>query len=274
MKTIRWSKNDRNARLTAYFGGSTSSSSLPSSDRERTSTSSLLSSSNTNTSRDESSSKSESSKISSNRETNSGKGFSLLPWPPELLQIKKRVEEWYKVKTGILLRFTVCVCNLYRDGSEHIGWHTDKEEILWAAEPSCKMEGLPRPPDASLDDTETTSRSHTTAFPTSTSNSSTASPPQTSTLLSPRTSSPPLAPPIASISLGASRDFLLRSVTQREDRLHLRLHSGSLLLMQNACQHQYVHCVPREKGCKSPRLNLTFRCVPDWYLDQRRKSYF
>jgi len=80
--------------------------------------------------------------------------------------------------------------------------------------------------------------------------------------------------PIASVSLGASRQFLLRSTTQRDDRIWCTLENGSLMIMESLCQHRYVHCVPRDDKCKSGRINLTFRCADKEYLESREKSYF
>ncbi|KAL6049149.1 Alpha-ketoglutarate-dependent dioxygenase AlkB [Balamuthia mandrillaris] len=50
-------------------------------------------------------------------------------WLPELLDIKLRVEGWYKEQTGKEVRFNVCLCNFYEDGKQSIGWHSDREEI-------------------------------------------------------------------------------------------------------------------------------------------------
>ncbi len=64
---------------------------------------------------------------------------------------------------------------------------------------------------------------------------------------------------IASISLGAERDFVLRSTDNPEDRHTLKLAHGSLLFMGEGCQERYEHAVPASPECKQPRLNLTFR---------------
>ena len=83
--------------------------------------------------------------------------------------------------------------------------------------------------------------------------------------------------PIASVSLGARRQFLLRSVSAADaetDRAWISLGNGALLLMQNLCQHRYVHCVPRDPKVTTGRINLTFRIVPPDYLRTRQKSYF
>ena len=49
-------------------------------------------------------------------------------------------------------------------------------------------------------------------------------------------------------------------MSDRSDGAALTLANGSLTIMENICQHRYVHCVPREQGCAEGRINLTFRC--------------
>jgi alkylated DNA repair dioxygenase AlkB len=67
--------------------------------------------------------------------------------------------------------------------------------------------------------------------------------------------------PIASVSLGATRQFLIRSKTQGvQDRAALPLTSGSLVIMDNVCQLRYLHSIPRENDASDGRINLTFRC--------------
>lgn len=64
---------------------------------------------------------------------------------------------------------------------------------------------------------------------------------------------------IASLSLGAERAFILRSLSNKDDTLTIPLASGSLLHMGEHCQERYEHGLPRSKDCVAPRLNLTFR---------------
>lgn len=69
-------------------------------------------------------------------------------------------------------------------------------------------------------------------------------------------------PIIASVSLGATRRFVLKH--KREKRLpkiELELSHGSLLLMRGPTQHHWVHAVPKSKISVGPRLNLTFRII-------------
>ena len=67
-------------------------------------------------------------------------------------------------------------------------------------------------------------------------------------------------PVIASLSLGATRRFLLRHDKTRET-VCLDLDSGSLLLMQGSLQHHWRHCVPKDPHCTASRINLTFRRI-------------
>ena len=67
--------------------------------------------------------------------------------------------------------------------------------------------------------------------------------------------------PIASVSLGATRQFLIRSKENGvQDRASLDLLNGSLVLMKNVCQMKYLHSVPKQNEVKHGRINLTFRC--------------
>lgn len=67
--------------------------------------------------------------------------------------------------------------------------------------------------------------------------------------------------PIASISLGATRSFLVRAKQDGvRDRVKLDLSSGSMVLMENICQHLYLHSIPKQTEVTEGRINLTFRC--------------
>lgn len=67
-------------------------------------------------------------------------------------------------------------------------------------------------------------------------------------------------PVIASLSLGASREFHYRHKYRNENGA-MTLHDGELLLMQPVFQHEWEHCVPVEYEVQTPRINLTFRNV-------------
>lgn len=66
--------------------------------------------------------------------------------------------------------------------------------------------------------------------------------------------------PIASISLGATRDFQMRPRGGRT-ALTVPLTHGSLLTMERETQRSYQHQVPRRARVAAPRINLTFRVM-------------
>ena len=51
-------------------------------------------------------------------------GESALPWTPELLKLRKKVEK----ETGLF--FNAVLLNLYRNGSDSVAWHSDKEHRI------------------------------------------------------------------------------------------------------------------------------------------------
>jgi alkylated DNA repair dioxygenase AlkB len=67
-------------------------------------------------------------------------------------------------------------------------------------------------------------------------------------------------PAIASISLGAVRQFVMKHMKTREKKT-LDLAHGSLLVMGGTCQHHWVHGVLKTKEKVGPRINLTFRNI-------------
>jgi alkylated DNA repair dioxygenase AlkB len=68
-------------------------------------------------------------------------------------------------------------------------------------------------------------------------------------------------PTIASISLGATRRFDLKSKTDDKETYHLPLENGSLLVMAGSTQNHYKHQIPKSKTVVGPRINLTFRRI-------------
>jgi alkylated DNA repair dioxygenase AlkB len=56
--------------------------------------------------------------------TYSGTTKIALPWTRELLTLKTLVEDKSQCS------FNSCLCNLYHDGSEGMGWHSDDEKAL------------------------------------------------------------------------------------------------------------------------------------------------
>ena len=56
--------------------------------------------------------------------TYSGLAWPVRVWPPELVKIRQRVE----ILAG--QAFNGVLCNLYRDGRDSMGWHSDDEQEL------------------------------------------------------------------------------------------------------------------------------------------------
>lgn len=117
-----------------------------------------------------------------------------LPWTKKLSDLKQMVEEFAGVK------FNSCLLNLYHNGNEGMGWHSDDEKSL------------------GKDNT------------------------------------------IASLSFGAERKFLLKH-KQTKQIISLVLEHGSLLIMKDATQRNWLHSLPKSKDIVQPRINLTFRTI-------------
>ena len=127
--------------------------------------------------------------------TYSGSTFAPHPWPMALGAVRARLES--ALGTG----FNSVLANLYRDGRDAMGWHSDDEPELGPM------------------------------------------------------------PVIASLSLGATRRFVLKSRTASDQRLALDLSHGSLLVMRGDTQRRYRHALPRTAKPVGPRINLTFRRI-------------
>lgn len=68
--------------------------------------------------------------------------------------------------------------------------------------------------------------------------------------------------PIASVSFGGTRRFLLKHKTDPTlAKVELALTSGSVLLMLGSLQEHWLHQVPKTKKVVDPRINLTFRFI-------------
>ena len=67
-------------------------------------------------------------------------------------------------------------------------------------------------------------------------------------------------PIIASLSLGASRDFQLRHKTKNHLKHTLALENGSVLLMRGGTQTHWQHQLPKRAHAEG-RINLTFRTL-------------
>ena len=67
-------------------------------------------------------------------------------------------------------------------------------------------------------------------------------------------------PVVATLSLGATRRFVLKPRRARSGRSRsVDVHHGSLLVMGGTCQRHYVHGVTRQSDVASERISLTFR---------------
>lgn len=65
---------------------------------------------------------------------------------------------------------------------------------------------------------------------------------------------------IASFSFGAERKFLFRHKKTRETTSVI-LENGSLLVMKESTQTNWLHSLPKSKKITRPRINLTFRTM-------------
>ncbi|MEZ5500844.1 MAG: alpha-ketoglutarate-dependent dioxygenase AlkB [Steroidobacteraceae bacterium] len=121
--------------------------------------------------------------------------LSALPWPAPLARLRDGLVRHCRAP------FNCVLANLYRDGDDCMGWHSDDEAELGEQ------------------------------------------------------------PLIASLSLGAARDFALRSRRGSPKLLRLSLLSGSLLVMRGDFQQAWQHALPRAPNPCAARINLTFRQV-------------
>ena len=65
---------------------------------------------------------------------------------------------------------------------------------------------------------------------------------------------------IASLSLGAERKFSFKH-KENKQRIDIVLERGSLLVMKQGTQTNWLHRLPPTKKVNSPRINLTFRTI-------------
>jgi alkylated DNA repair dioxygenase AlkB len=125
----------------------------------------------------------------------SGNTFAPRPWTPALAALRDSAAQ------ACGTRFNSVLANLYRDGADSMGWHSDDEPELGPE------------------------------------------------------------PVIASVSLGAERDFRFRAKGERGETVALTLTHGSLLRMGEGTQRLYKHDLPKRLRVKTPRINLTFRWI-------------
>ena len=123
-----------------------------------------------------------------------------LPWIDELLEIRGLIEAYTRQS------FNSVLLNLYRDGNDSMGRHSDDEPELG------------------------------------------------------------IAPTIASVSLGATRRFILHpNPTNKQPRVTVNLTHGSLLVMHGMSQRNWKHSLPKTRRATGPRINLTYRWVNPLY---------
>lgn len=68
-------------------------------------------------------------------------------------------------------------------------------------------------------------------------------------------------PTIASLSLGAERNFQLKHNSNSSIKKNIILENGSLLVMKGTTQHFWKHQIPKTTKIIGPRINLTFRVI-------------
>lgn len=68
-------------------------------------------------------------------------------------------------------------------------------------------------------------------------------------------------PRVLSISLGATRQFILQRRSDKGIQHTLDLHDGQLLIMGNNSQLRYLHSIPKEPHITAGRISITFRHV-------------
>lgn len=143
--------------------------------------------------------------------------------PGPLRELKERIEEMQSA-AGVKVTYNAAIVNFYATGEDSISYHADDEAFL-GPEPN-----------------------------------------------------------IASLSLGATRDFYLRrkqpegvpvapaispsgskGVGSAKDRPmeKLQLSEGALLIMRGKTQAEWEHSIPKRKGVKEGRINVTFRKAID-----------
>jgi alkylated DNA repair dioxygenase AlkB len=68
-------------------------------------------------------------------------------------------------------------------------------------------------------------------------------------------------PIIASVNFGQQRRFDFRKTKDHQQKHHINLTNGSVLVMNGDLQHHWQHQVAKSKKAMGARINLTFRFV-------------
>lgn len=68
-------------------------------------------------------------------------------------------------------------------------------------------------------------------------------------------------PLVASVSLGAARQFQLRHKYNKQHKHTLSLDDGDLVLMYGTTQHYWQHQIPKTTRVVGERINITFRLI-------------
>jgi alkylated DNA repair dioxygenase AlkB len=68
--------------------------------------------------------------------------------------------------------------------------------------------------------------------------------------------------PIVLLSLGATRQMIVRAKEPPRRLFHIDLDAGSLLAMSYETQLHYTHAIPKVRGAVGPRISLAFRVRP------------
>ncbi|MBP6751213.1 MAG: alpha-ketoglutarate-dependent dioxygenase AlkB [Xanthomonadaceae bacterium] len=149
--------------------------------------------------------------------TYSGTRFEPRPWPPALADLRRRLTD------ALDLEFDSVLANLYRDGRDRMGWHSDDEPELGLAPAiaSLSLGGARRflfkpkgQPRRAVDDDGTNVRGSSEA-----------------------------------------------GKAPNGERIALTLDHGSLLVMAGETQRLYLHALPATATQVAPRINLTFRRI-------------
>lgn len=64
--------------------------------------------------------------------------------------------------------------------------------------------------------------------------------------------------PVITVSIGVTRDFVLKNKTTKE-RIVIPVENNSVLIMKPGCQQTHTHGVPKRKKVKDYRISITFR---------------